>query len=204
MNTQLRHLQNENARLKNENWELRDELHKLRQAFLAVSELQEKSEEITPEMDVLVLMDHIMKAAIDSVGASDGSLMLVDEESNELAFVVVHGVARDALTGHRIPIGTGIAGWVAQRGENVIVPNVNLDPRFSHTIDKSFRFRTHSLLCVPIIHEGRTLGVIQAINKVDGKEFNDFDLTLLVVVARLAGAAINRAEVFFADDVEEA
>ena len=108
--------------------------------------------------------------------------------------MVVHGSVRTKLVGHRIPLGVGIAGWVAQHAESVIVANVETDPRFSSRVDQAFHFKTRSLLCVPIVFSGRVLGVIQAINKANRKEFVNGDLLMLNVVAQLAAAAIARAE----------
>ena len=108
--------------------------------------------------------------------------------------MVVHGSVRTKLVGHRIPLGVGIAGWVAQHAESVIVPNVQTDPRFSSRIDQAFQFKTRSMVCVPIVFTGRVLGVIQALNKTNRKEFVDGDLLMLNVVAQLAAAAIAKAE----------
>jgi sigma-B regulation protein RsbU (phosphoserine phosphatase) len=101
---------------------------------------------------------------------------------------------RDSLMGHRMPIGTGIAGWVAQNAQPTIIPNARLDPRFSADVDQSFQFQTRSMLCVPIVADGKVLGVIQALNKADGQEFKRGDLTLMGVVSQLAATAIAKAE----------
>ncbi|MDA0243134.1 MAG: GAF domain-containing protein [Chloroflexi bacterium] len=194
-------LQGENIRLKNELRDMREENYLLRKAFESLLTLQEVSSSIDASTDVLHLVDRILASSLASIGANDGSLILVDEESNELSFVVVHGQARDKLMGYRMPMGTGIAGWVAENGESVIVPNVNLDPRFSHRVDEEFQFRTLSILCVPMIFNGRVLGVIQAINKTNQREFNDLDLLLFKVVAQLAALSIARAEEILAEEV---
>lgn len=193
-------LQGENIRLKNELRDMREENYLLRKAFESLLTLQEVSSSIDATTDVLNLVDRILASSLASIGSNDGSLILVDEESDELSFVVVHGQARDKLTGYRMPMGTGIAGWVAENGESVIVPNVNLDPRFSHRVDEEFQFRTLSILCVPMIFNGRVLGVIQAINKTNQREFNDLDLLLFKVVAQLAALSIARAEEILSEE----
>lgn len=200
----LRLLQMENNHLKAENRDLKDELAKLRNAFSALRTLQEVTMSIDANTDVLGLVGRILESCLATIGSNDGSLMLVDEETEELAFVVVQGQAKDRLTGHRIPLGTGIAGWVAKNARNVIVPNVNVDPRFSSTVDQEFQFKTRSLLCVPMVASGKVLGVIQAINKTNEREFDDDDLTLLALVAQLAASAIIKAEeVILAADTDE-
>ncbi|MCB8950239.1 MAG: GAF domain-containing protein [Ardenticatenaceae bacterium] len=187
-------LQQENIRLQKENERLQQEVVRLRLILRNLGNLNQMALSIHPETDIVMLLDQILQAALDSIQAEDGSLLLVDEETKELSFVVVHGSVRTKLVGHRIPLGVGIAGWVAQHAESVIVANVETDPRFSSRVDQAFHFKTRSLLCVPIVFSGRVLGVIQAINKANRKEFVNGDLLMLNVVAQLAAAAIARAE----------
>jgi phosphoserine phosphatase RsbU/P len=193
----LRFLQHENIRLKEENQDLRQEVIVLRDVLNALRALQEVSATVNAQTDALSLLDRILQTALISIRASDGSLLLVDEEANELVFVVVHGKVRESLVGYRLPLGTGIAGWVAQHAEPAIIPNVQLDPRFAPTVDQNFRFYTRSMLCVPIVQGERVMGVIQALNKNNGDEFNEADLALFGVVAQLAAAAMRKAEAIF-------
>ncbi|UCH22932.1 MAG: GAF domain-containing protein [Deltaproteobacteria bacterium] len=66
----------------------------------------------------------------------------------------------------RIPIGSGIAGWVAQHNQMLNIDDAYADPRFNPEVDKRTNYRTKSILCGPIINlQGETLGVIQVINK---------------------------------------
>lgn len=190
----LRFLQQENVRLHKENQQLHDEVLGLRDVLDALRSLQDISAAINANTDVLQLLDRILQAALASISASDGSLLLVDHESDELVFVVVYGAVRDSLMGYRMPMGSGIAGWVAQNAEPTLIPNVRRDPRFSEDVDQSFQFHTRSMLCVPIITDGKVLGVVQALNKADGAEFNRADLTLMGVVSQLAATAIVKAE----------
>lgn len=186
----LRFVQLQNVQLKADNEALEREVTMLRSVLDALRALQEVSAGVTGQTNVMGLLERILESALASIGAKDGSLLLVDEEKDELAFVVVFGDVREMLAGHRIALGEGIAGWVAANREPVMVDDVSFDPRFSPSVDQEFDFRTHSMLCVPIIYADNVLGVLQALNKLDGEEFNDGDLALLGVVAQLAAAAI--------------
>lgn len=190
----LQFLQQENIRLQEENERLQQEIVRLRVILRTLGRLNELAMNINPQTDVMKLLDQILLSALSSIRADDGSLMLVDHETEELAFVVVHGQVREKLVGHRIPLGVGVAGWVAQHAEPAIIANVQFDQRFSPRIDQAFQFKTRSMLCVPIMDDDRVLGVIQALNKSNRKEFNQTDLMLLNVVSQLAGTAIARAE----------
>ncbi len=191
----LRFTKDEAARLARENVEIRDELKALRQSVRALSTLYFVSQHITLQVDVMQLLGEILDTALAVLKASDGSLMLTDEETNELVFTVVRGSAADRLIGYRLPAGTGIAGWVAQHREPQNVREVRQDPRFYPQVDEAFGFNTRSMVCVPVnLDDGRVLGVLSVLNKVSDKEFTQEDLDLILVVAQLAATAMRRAE----------
>jgi GAF domain-containing protein len=189
-----RFVQQENKRLHQENADLRQEVETLHDILDALGALQEVSINIDARTNVLSLLDRILESALDVIGSKDGSLLLIDNDKSELVFVVVHGSVSKTLVNHRIPLGEGIAGWVAKNGRALIIPNVRSDPRFFAAVDRDFGFNTRSILCVPITIVNRIMGVIQAVNKSDGEEFNRADLNLLGVVAQIAATALSRAE----------
>ncbi|MCA9970324.1 MAG: GAF domain-containing protein [Anaerolineales bacterium] len=195
----VHYLRTENQRLKEQVESLEEQLVQLRLKFRALRSLQQASSEVTPRTDVVRLLERVLQSALLSIGASDGSLMLLDEETNELVFAVVHGQVKFELVGHRIKLGTGIAGWVAQHREPLVIPDVQRDDRFSPDIDRSFRFQTRSMVCVPILADKRTLGVFQAINKFDQRPFDESDMTTMCLVAHLAADVIVKAEAIAAE-----
>jgi GAF domain-containing protein len=190
-----RFLKEEASRLMDENRDLREELTALRESVRALSALYYLSQEIKPETDVLQLLTDILESALVVLKASDGSLMLVDEETGELVFAVARGEIADELIGFRIPPGQGIVGWVVAHREPQIVRDVRLDPRFFDRVDELFGFNTRSMVAVPLqLDDGRVLGVIEVLNKVSDREFTQDDLDLLLIVAELAATAMRRAE----------
>lgn len=192
----LRFLQNEVGRLRDEKRELRDELNLLRTSLRALSGLQDVVERLTAGTDLVAFLDEVLASALAVVGANDGSLLLQDEATGELVFVVVRGQARTQLTGYRLPRGQGIAGWVAENKKPTLVRDARQDPRFSSQVDEGFDFQTTSLACVPLVDRNRVLGVIEAVNKTKEREFTPEDHDLLKLVAQLATLAIVRAEDF--------
>lgn len=194
MDDPIRMLQQEVSRLRSENQDLKDEVAILRSSVRALVGLQDVIERLRPDTDVLELLDDILASALAAVGASDGSLLLIDEDTDELVFAVVHGKARNQLTGFRQPIGEGIAGWVAANRKPAVVEDVTNDHRFSPRVDKTFDFQTRTIAGVPLIDDDRILGVIEAVNKNYDREFTDQDRDLLLVVGQLAALAIRRAE----------
>lgn len=125
--------------------------------------------------------------------AADGSLLLLDEETDELVFVLVHGTVRETLPGYRFDRRQGIAGWVAEHGRPAIVNDVRADPRFSSEIDVRFGFVTRSLLAVPLAARGRVLGVVEVLNKRMGEDFTEDDASLLAILATLCASALDYA-----------
>ncbi len=192
----VRFLQNEVARLRQENLELKEDLTILRSSVRSLAAIQDLINRMGPETNLIALLDDLLASALAVLDTSDGSLLLRDEETEELVFAVVHGEARDDLTGFRLPPGRGIAGWVVDKREAAIVHDVGSDPRFYPNVDETFGFNTQTLACVPLVEGDRVLGVIEAINKRTDREFSTEDYQLLLVVAQLSAVAITRAEAF--------
>lgn len=138
--------------------------------------------------DVLGLLGQMLRDALEIIQAKDGSVLVLDPLSEELAFLLTAGEIPDgALLGYRIPAGRGVAGWVATSRRAVIVNNSSEDARFYPDIDRAFEFRTESILAVPIVGGGEVLGVIEALNKKHGQRFSQNDKSLLMLLARVAG-----------------
>ena len=109
----IRFLQSENARLQEENRRLAEEIREMRRYMKALLQVHSAVQEFTPEQDILELLDKTLDCSLALLDACDGSLMLTDEENEELVFVLVHGAVREVLPGHRFSSRQGVAGWVA-------------------------------------------------------------------------------------------
>lgn len=143
--------------------------------------------------DINKLLSDTMQLAADVVDAGAASLMLIDEERSELVFAVSHGSRGHVLRQQRIPLDEGIAGWVAQKGESVIVNDARTDPRFSHRVDVRTGFLTQSIAAVPLKTKGRIVGVLEVLNKYSGAGFVEEDLQLMRTIASQAAIAIENA-----------
>ena len=180
----LRTIQQENTRLKEEVTRLRDYVSNLQSLHRAARRL-------LSEKDIMTLLDKTLYYALTVLDAEDGALLLRDEETDDLVFVLVQGRVREMLPGYRIPSCEGIAGWVAEHRESAIVNNVRGDPRFSPQVDQSFGFETHKLVCVPLIARDKVLGVIEVLNKSGGQDFAEADVDLLSLLAVIAAIALD-------------
>ena len=123
------------------------------------------------------------------------SLLMVDEEKQELVFEAALGAKGRDVTAFRLKIGEGIAGWVAQSGKPVIVNDAARDPRFAPRMDTRTQFETRSILCAPLVSRGRTIGVLEIINKLGGR-FSRHDLALVLTLVEPCAIAIENAILF--------
>jgi two-component system phosphate regulon sensor histidine kinase PhoR len=120
-------------------------------------------------------------------------MALIEPSTQEIVFVdVLMGPLFEDLPTIRLKPGQGIAGWVAENRQAVIVNDVYTDKRFFSQVDHRSGFETRSMLCIPLQVQDRIIGVLQAINKLNG-EFNENDLRLLQALGGPLAAAIENA-----------
>lgn len=137
-----------------------------------------------------------MEACVELLDCETGSLYLIDEEKGELYFEVALGDKGDLVKEIRLKIGEGVAGWVAQEGKSDLVPDTASDPRWASKVDEKSKFQTRNMVTVPVKAKGKTIGVLQAINKLRGKRFNKGDLFLLESLADTVAIALENARLY--------
>jgi GAF domain-containing protein len=189
----IRFMREQNAQLKAENEALSTEVEALRHYIRSLQRFQTMVQRFTPEHDVLELLEQTLDSAMELMDANDGSLLLLDEETDELVFVLVYGAVRETLPGYRFNAHQGIAGWVLDHEEPQIVNNARADKRFLADFDEQLNFETRSLIAVPIIARGTSFGVIEVLNKRSGEPFTYDDADLLSILATLAATALDYA-----------
>lgn len=147
---------------------------------------------LTSSLDLDSILQTIMEKMAEYFRPDTWSLLMVDEERNELYFAIAVGDKAEALKNVRLKVGEGIAGWVAEHGEQLVVPDVSADSRFAKRIDKMTKMETQSIICVPLRSKHRVLGVIQLVN-VNMKEFKEGELFFLNSLSDYAAIAIENA-----------
>lgn len=187
-------MQRENARLQAENDRLQNELHSLREFVQVLNELSEQAKVATSDEALMPMLETTFVKALGLLNAPDGSLLLLDEETNELVFILVRGTLAGDLKDYRVPARAGIAGWVIQNQEATLVRDVRRDPRFSEAVDAAFKFRTQSIAAAPLIGDGKVYGLIEALNQPGDEPFSDTDLGLLRLLCRFAGEMLADVE----------
>ncbi|HID56662.1 TPA: GAF domain-containing protein, partial [Candidatus Poribacteria bacterium] len=130
--------------------------------------------------------------ASDLVSAERSSILIFSEDRSHLYFK--HSEGKTAPILKRVKVNSGVAWWVAQTGEPMILNDVESEPRFTGEMDKITGFKTRNMICVPLKLKGELIGVIEVINKVGGEGFTEGDLELLEMLSHQISLAIMHAE----------
>ncbi len=139
------------------------------------------------------IFEKILLIAEDLTSSEGSSLLLIDSSTGNLKFVAATGEKKDDLIGLEVPVGKGIAGWIAANNEPSIVSQTQSDSRFYKKIDQKVNFTTRNLLGVPLRLRGKkVIGVLEVVNKIDG-EYTDWDVEILLAFGGLAATVIENA-----------
>jgi len=150
--------------------------------------LLSSAERISREQNTDRLLVMLSDLAREVLGVDRCSLFLLDREKGELWTKVAHGVKEI-----RVPASKGIVGWVAQKGESLVVKDAYQDPRFNPEVDRETGYRTKNILAIPLFDKtGNVLGVFQAVNKLSGG-FSEEDLELFTLLGSYASSAIENS-----------
>lgn len=154
--------------------------------------LHQISQEITSTLDLERVLTTTTLSVKELLGGSTASILTVDGDA--LTFQVATGNSSAEIKPFRVPLGQGIAGWVVEHKQPVIVDDVQNDPRFFGTLDKKTGFVTQNLIAVPLVVNDRAIGVIEVFNKPGG--FTSADQELLATFASSAAFAIENARLY--------
>lgn len=145
-------------------------------------------------LDLQTVLTAILESAVNIAHSEASTLFLIDGMTGDLKFAIPTGPAAEKLADVRIKKGVGIAGWVAQNEKPIIVPDASEDPRFHPDIDKLSGFKTRSILAVPLKSKGKVIGVLEALNKQEGRVYSKEDVLLFSSFADHAALAIENAQ----------
>ncbi len=155
--------------------------------------LRDISAIITSVLDLDQLLGLIIDTATRIMDAKASSLLLVDEERKKLRFFISTGEKKEKLKEYDLELGEGIAGWVAENGKPLLIEDVKNDERWNSKIGKALDFDVKSMACYPMKVQKRVIGVIEIINRKDGKPFRKRDMDILSAFTELVTNAIEKA-----------
>lgn len=157
--------------------------------------LNELSRVVTSTLDLDEVLRLAMQGINKIVSVEAGSLLLLDETTNELIFrMSVHGDIRK-FAPFKLQVGRGIAGWVVKEGKPLLVPDVSAEPRYDNKVSQHLGLDCRSILCVPLVIRDHVIGAIELINKLDGA-FTTEDMDLLNSMAATVAIALENARLY--------
>ena len=168
----------------------------LKRKIEELSIFNEIGKTLTSTLDIKEILNIIMLKIGELLRPDNWSLLLADEERGDLYFEIVVGERAEKIRHMRLKMGEGIAGWVAVKGEKLLIPDVSKDERFTLNVDLVSGFETMSVVCVPLKCKGKVLGVIELVNKVGRNKFSEEDLFILMTLADYAAIALENAQYF--------
>ncbi|MEZ4662993.1 MAG: GAF domain-containing sensor histidine kinase [Caldilineaceae bacterium] len=154
------------------------------------------TQDLTSSLDLRTVLNQATHMAASVLNAEASTLYRIDFENRELIFMITQGSAAEKLEEKRMPIDRGIVGWVAQHGQPIIVNDVGHSALHESAMDAQTGFRTRSILCVPLRIKGRTIGVLQVLNKADMVGFTEDDQNWLAIMGQQVAISLENARLF--------
>ena len=164
------------------------------------SALNEVTQQITSTFNVDFLLHTIVERAEAMLDCEASSLLLFDEERENLYFRVVTGPVADQLRNKPIEKGSGFAWQTVSEKKSIINNRILTTDAWNQQVDASTGFETKSMLTAPLISQGEVIGVIETINKINGQPFTEVDREILQAFAGQAAIAIENAELYTQTD----
>jgi signal transduction histidine kinase len=158
--------------------------------------LAEVSSLINSSLEIQMVLANAMTCVQTFMDAEASAIFELDRDRGELFFRTALGDAAEKLKDVRIKLGEGIAGWVAQTGEPVIISDAHQDPRFYRIVDSRTGFKTRTILCVPMLSKGQIVGVLEVLNRRGDQDFTEDDLETLTILGNLIAIALENARLY--------
>lgn len=187
-------LNNSNKDVAEKEYITRLEFESLKNRVLDLSSLIEVSIIVNSTLDLAEVLSLVMEKAQSVMQADASSVMLINEETDQLECEVALGKA-SAEVKEKILLkrGQGIAGTVWDTGQALIVANAQEDQRFFPDVDLYSGFLTRSMIAAPLKVRGRIIGVAEVLNRKDGQPFTPENLDLFETFCRQVAMAIENA-----------
>jgi len=137
------------------------------------------------------LLQSVVDVARAIFGAKASSILLLDEEADELVFEAVAGEGEESLVGTRFPSSTGIAGWTLVTRQPLVIEDLTNDPRHARAVAEGTGYVPNGIMSVPLLAEERALGVLQVLDRPQRPGFSLQEMELLGLFANQAAIAVD-------------
>lgn len=151
---------------------------------------------ISSSLRIEDVLNYAMKWAEEFMDAEASTVYELDEEKKELFIRIARGEKKESVERIKFELGQGISGHVVQTGQPMVIQDVRKEKRFSPKFDRITGFRTRSMICVPLILRGKTIGALQVLNKKSGDLFTQIDVELLTSMSQQIAVAMENAKLY--------
>ena len=142
------------------------------------------------------MLETALYCCMDVVSSEAATVLMLDDEKENFLFYQVEGPAKPVLMSSAFSIGLGIAGSVLKTGQSEIINDCPNDPRFYGKIDTESGFQTRNMIAIPLIAGEEPVGVLEVLNKMEGKSFTEEEHLSLMMIAEEIAFAIRNARIF--------
>jgi sigma-B regulation protein RsbU (phosphoserine phosphatase) len=157
--------------------------------------IRKELSELYAEIDLSSLLNKIAVKIRYYLNCEESSIFLYNALKEELYFEIATGEKQEELKNIVLKKGEGVVGWIAEHEKHLIINDCSADSRFTSKTDLKTNFKTRSIVGVPVRQENKLLGVLEAINKIDGK-FDDKDREILEYISRFVSIPLQNAMLF--------
>jgi diguanylate cyclase (GGDEF)-like protein len=145
---------------------------------------------LNSSFDLDAILRTILEQMERMVEAEFWALLMLDESSQDLYYAIAAGDHQQTLRGLRVKSGEGVAGWVLEHSETLIVPDFDRDPRLEQTATPGIT-SVRSVIAMPLRGRTGTQGVIEILNP--RAAMSDYSIAFLHILADHAAIAIENA-----------
>jgi len=145
---------------------------------------------LTTAPDIEAFLQTVINEASEMTNSEFASILEYEETAEELRFLSMQWIHREALRPVGVPLDGSAAGWVFRKGQPLIIQDTKIDQRHFKVPDQVSQYQTRSLAAVPLMVRGEVIGVLEAINKKDDAHYTEEDLTILGTLGALAAQAM--------------
>ncbi len=156
--------------------------------------LLEISRILSSTLDLPPLLQSIVDLACELTRSQAASILLYHADTDELRFEAATGQQRESMKDISVPLDSSVAGWIFGNALPLVIKDAETDKRVFREVDRALKFETRSILGVPLMVKQEPIGVIEAVNKLDGRHYTEEDLAVLEALAAQAAIAIENAQ----------
>ena len=155
-----------------------------------LTQLLALARDLGPASDTDKFLKRLTVAATELTNSEASSILKFDETANALRFVAAPWFPQTIIEEITVPIDDSMAGWSFGNTKALIIKDVSQDSRHFKAVDQAAKFTTTSLLAVPMVYLGNTIGVLEVVNKKGNAYYTEDDVTILEMLALYASMAL--------------